>query len=65
MGYDDHVVLGKMNIRLDRVSADFNRTPEGAHGVLREGGFVATVGYGLWKAVLVEGPSSRRDEGVL
>ena len=43
----DDAVLGQMQIRLDGAGADGDGAAEGAHGVLRVRGLVATVGDGL------------------
>ena len=47
MGEDDYAVLRKMQIRLDGMRTHGYSTAEGAHGILRIRGLVATMGDSL------------------
>jgi len=43
----DNAILGKMEICLNSMGADFHGGPEGTHGVLGEGRLVAPMGDSL------------------
>lgn len=52
MGYHNYPIPGQVDVRLDRVGADFDSTAEGPHGVLGEAGLVASMGHGLWETMV-------------
>jgi len=43
MGQHNHIVLGEVDVRLDRVSSNLDSTFKSLHGILRVLGFVATM----------------------
>lgn len=52
MSYHHHPVPGQVDVRLDGVGADLNSAAKSTHGVLGEAGLVASVGHGLWEAMV-------------
>lgn len=59
MSYHHHPVPGQVDVRLDGVGADLDRTTEGPHGVLGEAGLIASVGHGLRETMVEPRLSSR------